>query len=148
VANQHNITPPAANRSDAVPGGRSEFQLSSQTYYEQMRESHDRIFSSRTRMEEEQRKKRYSDVVPPELEPAIRNLGTFIQMLHDLCGPGPDVCGVDYGCGSHWFVDFVRTDPAYLWNAVGYDPDQHAIDLARQPYPQSELENWRKSGRG
>lgn len=115
----------------------SEYQSASAAYYDQMRDSHSSVFTSRSRMEEEQRKKRYTHVKPPELEDSIQNLGSFIRILRALCGSGPQVRGIDFGCGSHWFVDFVRTDPEYRWSAVGYDPDQHAIELARHRFPQS-----------
>ncbi len=121
----------------ASPRASSEYQEASRSYYSEMRESHTGVYSSQQRMEEEQRKKRYTDVEPPEAEPSIRNLGSFIQILHGLCGPGPGVRGIDFGCGSHWFIDFVRNDPAYRWDAVGYDPDRQAIELACQRFPRS-----------
>lgn len=117
--------------------GPSDYQLASSRYYGEMRDSHTGVYTSQSRMEEEQRKKRYTHVKPPEFEDSIQNMGSFIRILHALCGSGPDVRGIDFGCGSHWFVDFVRTDPDYRWSAVGYDPDPHAIELARRRFPES-----------
>lgn len=101
-----------------------------------MRRRHSGVYNSRERMEEEQSQKRYHQIEPSRLESHIRNLGSFITILHTLCN-NPKVHGIDYGCGSHWFVDYVRTDPDYGWNAIGYDPDAAAIDLARKRFPQS-----------
>jgi SAM-dependent methyltransferase len=115
----------------------SEYQAASHAYYDEMRESHTGVYSSCQRMAEEQNEKRYTNVEPPEAEPSVRNLGSFIHLLRGLCGPGPRVCGIDFGCGSHWVVDFVRHDPAYRWDAVGYDPDRQAIELAHQRFPRS-----------
>ena len=117
--------------------GRSDYQLASQAYYGQLRNVHTGVYSSTQRMQDEKSKKRYTNVRPAELEAKIQNLGSFITLLHELCGGGPAVRGVDFGCGSHWFIDFVRNDPSYDWSAVGYDADEHAIELARQRFPQS-----------
>ena len=114
---------------------RSDYQQASREYYDVMRKAHTGVYGDHRRIEEERQEKRYHDVTPPEIDEDIRNIGTFIKILQRLCGRGSDVRGIDFGCGSHWFVDFVRQE--YGWSAVGYDPDEQAIELARLRFPES-----------
>ena len=114
---------------------RSDYQRASEAYYRALRRTHSGVYSAVRRIEEERQEKRYLDVTPPEIAADIRNLATFIVMLEKLCGRGSDVRGIDFGCGSHWFADFARRE--YAWSVVGYDPDGHAIELARRRFPQS-----------
>ena len=46
------------------------------------------------------------------------------------------MCGVDYGCGSHYFVDDMQWQ--YGWDVIGYDVDEVAIEDAREKYPNSK----------
>jgi len=130
--------PPASQGADT--GTRpepSDYQQAAREYYDKMRATHTRVYCSDQRIEEELQDKRYHDVTPAEIDKDIRNLGTFAAILHRLCGSGEGVRGIDFGCGSSWFVDFVRRNPEYRWSAVGYDPDESAIELARWMYPHS-----------
>jgi len=45
------------------------------------------------------------------------------------------VKGVDYGCGSHYFVDDMHRN--YRWDVIGFDVDRHAIHTARKRFPKS-----------
>ncbi|MCH8045159.1 MAG: class I SAM-dependent methyltransferase [Planctomycetes bacterium] len=110
---------------------RSEYQQDCETYYRLLRDVHSGVFTTEKRKAEELDKSRYSDAS----HPGIRNLNSLIEILHRLCGDGPEVHGIDYGCGSHWFVDHVRR--SFGWQAVGYDPDPLAIEIARKRFPDS-----------
>ena len=94
--------------------GSSEFQRDCEEYYRLLRSVHSATFTSPKRKEEELSKSRYRDANVP----GIRNLGSFIDILHRLLGDGPGIHGIDYGCGSHWFTDHVRTE--FGWSAVGW----------------------------
>ncbi len=109
----------------------SEYQKDAEEYYGLLRQVHSATFTSRARQNAETTEERYDS----EEHPAIRNLNTFIEMLHSLLGDGPEISGVDFGCGSHFFVDLVRRE--YGWNATGFDPDATAIAEAKEKYPQS-----------
>lgn len=110
---------------------KSEYQQDAEEYYGLLRQIHSTMFTSRARQQAETTEERYES----EEHPAIRNLSTFIEMLHSLLGDGPEISGVDFGSGSHFFVDLVRRE--YGWNATGYDPDATAIAEAKEKYPQS-----------
>jgi len=111
----------------------SEYQKDAEEYYGLLRQVHSATFTSLARQNAETTEERYES----EEHPAIRNLNTFIEMLHSLLGDGPEISGVDFGCGSHFFVDVVRRE--YGWNATGYDPDATAIAEAKEKYPQSRV---------
>jgi ubiquinone/menaquinone biosynthesis C-methylase UbiE len=110
---------------------KSEYQKDAEEYYGLLREVHSATFTSAARQQVETTEERYES----DEHPSIRNLNTFIEMLHSLLGDGPEISGVDFGCGSHFFVDLVRRE--YGWNAKGYDPDAAAIAEAKEKYPQS-----------
>jgi SAM-dependent methyltransferase len=109
----------------------SEYQEESRQYYRFLRALHTALFGNRARQDSEFLDERYSC----DEYAAVHNLSTFIEMLHLILGDGPAVSGVDFGCGSHFFVDEVRM--RYRWNALGYDPDPEAIREARVKYPRS-----------
>jgi len=109
----------------------SEYQKDAEQYYGLLRQVHSAAFTTQARQQAEATEERYLC----EEYPAIRNLNTFVEMLRLLLGDGPGISGVDFGCGSHFFVDMVRRE--YGWNAIGCDPDETAIAEARQKYPQS-----------
>lgn len=115
----------------AADATRSEYQQDCESYYRLLRDVHSGVFTTEKRKAEELDKSRYSDAS----HPGIRNLNSLIEILHRLCGDGPEVHGIDYGCGSHWFVDHVRR--SFGWQAVGYDPDPLAIEIARKRFPNS-----------
>ena len=130
------LSDPSADdsRSEHTQGDTpSSYQRASRTYYERMRKSHTGVYSSAERMLAEQAEKRYQDVHPPQLGQKIQNLGSLITILRGCCGGRRHARGLDFGCGSHWFVDFVRTE--YGWDAVGYDHDAYAIRLAQKRFP-------------
>ncbi len=110
---------------------KSEYQKDAEEYYGLLRQVHSAAFTTRARQNAEMTEERYLS----EEYPAIRNLNTFIEMLHFLLGDGHQISGVDFGCGSHFFVDMVRRK--YGWNAKGYDPDETAIAEAKEKYPES-----------
>lgn len=110
---------------------KSEYQKDAEEYYGLLRQVHSATFTTLARQNAETTEERYES----EEYPAIRNLNTFIEMLHPLLGDGPEISGVDFGCGSHFFVDMVRRK--YGWNARGYDPDATAIAEAKVKYPES-----------
>ena len=121
--------------SDLLSGSGSDYQRESHAFYGEVRGSHTAVYSSFERMEAEMRETRYSHLRPARLEGSVRNLSSLISLLHQLLGPR--VSGIDFGCGSHWFVDFARNDPTYAWSVVGYDVDSYAIELAQQRFPRS-----------
>jgi len=114
----------------------SEYQKDAEQYYGLLRQVHSAAFTTQARQQAETTEERYVS----EEYPAIRNLNTFVEMLHLLLGDGPEISGVDFGCGSHFFVDMVRQK--YSWNAIGCDPDETAIAEARAKYPQSREAYW------
>lgn len=110
---------------------KSEYQKDAEEYYGLLRQVHSATFTTLARQNAETTEERYES----EQYPAIRNLNSFIEMLHLLLGNGPEISGVDFGCGSHFFVDMIRRK--YGWNARGYDPDATAIAEAKAKYPES-----------
>jgi ubiquinone/menaquinone biosynthesis C-methylase UbiE len=119
-----------------MPQTNSEYQKDAEQYYGLLRQVHSAAFTTQARQQAETTEERYLS----EEYPAIRNLNTFVEMLHHRLGDGPEISGVDFGCGSHFFVEMVRRE--YGWNAIGYDPDETAITEAREKYPQSREAYW------
>lgn len=117
----------APNREDSP----SDYQQDCARYYHLLRATHTGVYAAADRREQELSGSRYRNAN----HSVVRNLGSLIGILHRLCGDGEAVQGIDYGCGSHWFVDHVRK--SYGWSAVGYDPDELAIGLAQQLFPES-----------
>lgn len=112
----------------------SHFQRDSAEYYGLLREIHSGVYASKANKDAELRESRYQAEDPPALRSVLPlNLNTWLEMLHDRCGGGASISGIDFGCGSHWFIDHVRSQ--FGWSAVGYDPDLLAIEIAKARYP-------------
>jgi SAM-dependent methyltransferase len=111
--------------------GDSTYQTECKRYYAVLRELHNAIFTSPERMKSEKTEERYSDGNVSGIE----NLYTFITMLVELMHAKKTVQGVDYGCGSHYFVDDMTRNPH--WDVIGFDSDDNAINNAKAKYPQS-----------
>ena len=108
--------------------GNSLYQKEAAAYYKQLRKIHSKVFTSSTRQQEEKTRERYSQASLP----GIQNLYSIINILVALLKNKQTVEGIDYGCGSHYFVDDMVNQ--YQWNVHGYDIDKYAIKEARGKY--------------
>lgn len=125
------------SNSDDRPMDVSEFQQESHRYYDRLRELHTGVINAEDRMRDEKSARRYFDVDPVELSDEIQNLASFFVILRALVGTGSQVRGIDFGCGSHWCVAYWRSAAEYGWDAVGYDSDRTAIEMAKRSFPES-----------
>lgn len=116
---------------DATVIGNSIFQKDCKVYYDTLREIHSNIFTTPERMQAEKTEERYTDGNLPGIE----NLYTFVTMLVTLMKCRKSVTGVDYGCGSHYFVDDMAKNSG--WDVIGFDADSSAIQEAKNKYPLS-----------
>lgn len=112
--------------------GTSIYQSRCREYYSLVRSIHASLFSfNPERMAAERRGERYTHTRPG----LIRNLYTFVRLLERALPTGGGVSGIDYGCGTHYFVDDVRASNG--WDVRGLDADARAIEMAQRQYPKS-----------
>lgn len=112
--------------------GNSIYQKECKKYYSLFRKLHSETYTLDTkRIIEEKTKIRYSDCNNDSIE----NLYSFINILVELLKTNNKVKGVDYGCGSHYFVDDMREQ--YDWNVIGFDSDKYAIQIAKSNFQES-----------
>ncbi|MBN1350408.1 class I SAM-dependent methyltransferase [candidate division KSB1 bacterium] len=111
--------------------GSSMYQNESRKYYQALRAIHSNVFTNNKRKMNEKTFTRYTD---GNIE-GINNLYTLIGVLIKLLENNKNVKGVDYGCGSHYFVDDANSN--YGWDTNGFDSDIDAIADAKTRYPQN-----------
>lgn len=112
--------------------GESDYQIDCRRYYNAYRQMHSDYFTqNQDRKNQELYLKRYDSQ-----HNEINNLFSFVGILHQLLIDRKNVRGMDYGCGSHYFVDYVVEE--YGWDAYGYDSDDVAITIAKINYKNTE----------
>lgn len=112
--------------------GNSIYQKECKKYYSLFRKLHSETFTlDKNRIIEEKTKIRYSECNIENIE----NLYSFINILVELLKSRKNVNGVDFGCGSHYFVDDMHKQ--YGWNVTGFDSDKYAIQIAKLNFQKS-----------
>jgi len=119
------------NRQNTNNIGKSIYQKECKKYYSDLRQIHSKVFTNSQRINVEKTQDRYKNGNIAGIE----NLYTFINILVKLLNERKDIKGVDYGCGSHYFVDDMYKH--YGWDVIGFDSDINAINDARRKYPKS-----------
>ncbi len=108
---------------------KSRFQKDSRKYYATVRNIHSRLFCfNNKRITEEQYGHRYQC----SQADGIQNIFSFIRILKENLPVSSKIRGLDLGCGSHYFADYLSKN--YGWDVVGVDVDRKAINLAKMQY--------------
>lgn len=117
--------------SARLPGGASDYQAHSRAYYEALAPHLYGTGAKDGRWDVESRPGRYRGAGVE----GLANLNSLLGALRRLLGGVRRPRGVDFGCGSHYFVD--RASREWGWDVAGYDVSAASVALARQRYPAS-----------